>query len=69
MTKKQIENYNWMLHSLKRIASGYETVSKIRRNSQRQYGLSFIDALEMSYENIQEHAKVAAKGIRKIKNK
>jgi hypothetical protein len=49
---------------LKRIASGYQTSAKLRRNA-GQYGCSFEEEIEMAYENIQEEAKRAIKGQRR----
>ena len=66
MTPKQKENYNRMLHTLKRIST-YRTPEQLRRNSEREYGISVEEALEYAYENIQQEAKYATNGIRPIK--
>ena len=67
MTPKQKQNYNKMLHTLKVIVNSYQTPEQIRRNSFKQWGCDYEEALEMSYENIQGEAKWASKGIREIK--
>jgi hypothetical protein len=41
----------------------------LRRNSQKQLGLSFAEALEMAYENIQEEARTAVKGVKRPKER
>lgn len=66
MTERQKETYNRMLLALKKIANGYMTVSQIRKYSGDEYGLDFIDTVEMAYENVQAEAKAASKGIRPI---
>ena len=45
----------------------YKTVNQLRRDSERQYGLRFEEALEMAYENVIEEAKSALRGYRKPK--
>ena len=37
---------------------------ELKRNSEKQFGLDYEEALEMSYENIQMVAKEAIKGVR-----
>lgn len=67
MTPKQKENYNHMLRILKKIAKGYGTPQWIAKNAEKQWGLSEHEALEMAYENIQQDAKDASKGVRPVK--
>ena len=55
-----------MLHTLKRISKHYQNPDQIRRNSDKQYGLEYGEALEYSYENIQNEAAWSIKGIREI---
>ncbi len=43
---------------LKRITK-YDSVEKLRRNSEKDYGLPFHEALEYAYENIIHEAKIA----------
>lgn len=66
MTPKQKKNYNKMVSSLKAIRN-YQTPSQLRKNSEKDWGLEYTEALEMSYENIQEEAKYALKGVSIIK--
>jgi len=68
MTKKQIENYNRMREALLEI-SKYQSTGKLRKDSEKDWGLEYEEALEMAYENIQETAKFSVKGIKKIINK
>ena len=50
-----------MASTLRQIARGFQTTSQLRRNSMKDWGLSYDEALEMAYENIQEIAKRAVK--------
>lgn len=54
-------------NALKRIARGYQTSDQLRRAA-GQYGLAHVDELEMSYENMQQEARIAIKGRRAPKN-
>jgi len=65
MTKKQIENYNKMRRALIEITK-YQTPDKLRKDSEKDWGLEFEEAIEMSYENIQQTAKLAVKGVREL---
>lgn len=47
--------------ALKRITK-YQTVQQLRRNSEKEYGLSFEEALEYAYENVKEEAIRVIKG-------
>lgn len=67
MTKKEIANYNRMLKALTSIAKEYMTTKQIRKESERESQLGYTELLEMTYENIQETAKQACKGIHHIK--
>ena len=44
--------------ALKRITQ-YDNPDKLRKNSEKDYGLEFEEAIEYSYENIQQEAKNA----------
>lgn len=66
MTKKQKEQYNVMLTTLRRIA-GYQTVEQLRSRADIDYGLDADEAIVYAYENMQAEATSAAKGIRAIK--
>lgn len=52
-----------MYLALKQISQEYQTPEQLRRNSSKQYGLDYEEALEMAYENIQQLAKDATRGI------
>ncbi len=51
--------------TLKRIATGYQTTKQLRKDSQGEWGLDYEEALEMAYENIQQDAKSAIKGMKR----
>jgi len=65
ITEKQAMQFNRMLVVLKRIKR-YQSPNRLRRTSQRTWGLDFEEALEMSYENIQTEAAAGIKGIKRI---
>ena len=67
MTDKQKEKFNKLYDALKRISKVYETPNQLKRSCGNYYGLEYQEALEMAYENIQGEAKLAIKGIRRIK--
>ncbi|MCL4715519.1 MAG: hypothetical protein KJZ75_11460 [Hyphomonadaceae bacterium] len=50
--------------ALRAIAKEYDTPDRIRRISEKEYGLSYEEALEMAYENIQALAARAIYGVR-----
>jgi len=62
ITEKQLIQFNRMRIALLRIKS-YQTINQLQRGSEADWGLDYIDALEMAYENIIEEAKRASKGI------
>lgn len=64
MTPKQQDQFNRMLHTLRRISRDYMTPEQIQRD--KETGLYYEDHLEMAYENIQQEAKAACKGVREI---
>jgi len=64
ITKKQIEQFNAMRAALIEIWKGYQTTSQLRRNCEKECGLDYEEALEMAYENIQDLAKAAVKGVK-----
>jgi hypothetical protein len=53
---------------LKRIAKGSQTTSQLRRSSEQSYGLDYVEALEMAYENLQVAAASAIRGKRRPKD-
>lgn len=66
MTPKQIEQFNAMRATLKRIAS-YQTPDQLQRNAECDYGLDASEVIVHAYENMQEEAKNAVKGIRALR--
>ena len=64
MTPKQIEQFNRMRYVLKKIATEYESVARLRRNSEKEWGLYFDEAIEYAYDNIQRDARNAVRGIK-----
>jgi hypothetical protein len=67
MIPKQKQDFNRMLTALHLISRGYQTTSQIKRDSEKQYGLDYTEALEMAYENIQEEARAATLRIKLLK--
>jgi len=66
ITEKQKVQFNLMLEALKTIKA-YQSPSRLRKDSEKDWGLEYEDALEMSYENIQATAALACKNIKPIK--
>lgn len=64
MKLKQQQN---MYDALRQIAKGFERSERVMKNADKDYGLSPIEALEMAYDNIQQTAKQAIKGLRRPK--
>lgn len=62
-------HYNRMYDALKTIANGYQTPEQLKRSSKGHFGLDYEECLEMAYENIQQLAKEATKGVRKFTEK
>ncbi len=70
MTKKQIEQFNFMRSQLIRISKDFMTPEHMRKMIKKDggYGLDYEETLEMAYENIKTAASMAVKGVRVIKN-
>jgi hypothetical protein len=65
VTKKQQDDFRKMYEALDRIAHGYMTPSRIRRDAGgKNSALEYAEYLEMAYDNIQGEAKAALKGVR-----
>lgn len=64
MTPTEIQQFNRMRNALLRIARDFQTPQQIRRSAEHDIGLSFDEAIEYAYENIQHTARVAVKGVR-----
>jgi|WetSurMetagenome_2_1015567.scaffolds.fasta_scaffold621562_2 hypothetical protein len=67
ITEKQAQDYNSMLAALNKITKDFYSPDRLSRSCMREYGLEYNEALEMAYENMQQTAHLACKGIRPIK--
>ncbi len=67
MTENQKKQFNLMLTTLKSIAKDYHTSDEIVENCEEFRWLWKIEALCMSYDNMQIEAKDAIKWIKPIK--
>lgn len=65
ITEKQKLQFNLMLNALKKIKA-YQSPEKLRKDSEKDWGLDFEEAIEMAYENIQLDATFACKGVKFI---
>ena len=54
--------------TLRRIAKGYMTSEKLSRKADDEYGVSYHEALEMAYDNLQAEAADAIRGKRRPKD-
>lgn len=63
MTAKERKDFIQMYNALKRI-SQYQTPSQLRKDSSKDWGIDFEEAIEMAYENIQGEAKAGVKNVR-----
>jgi len=52
------------LYSACKVISQYQSFEKLRKNSEKEYGCSYTEALEMAYDNVLMTAKNAIKGLR-----
>lgn len=66
ITARQKQQFNLMLNALKKISKGYQTTSQLRKDSEKDWGLDFEEAIEMAYENIQSEAAFACKGVKAL---
>lgn len=67
MTERQAWQFNRMRRALIKIGRGYQTTEQLRRSCRREFGLAFEEALEMAYENIQQEAQNAVRGVRTVR--
>ena len=51
--------------TLKKIARGYMTTEQLKSRAGKEYGVSYHEALEMAYDNIQAEAAAATHGKRR----
>lgn len=57
------ETIERLVGALRRITA-YDSPDKLRRSSEKQWGLPFEEAMEMAYDNIQQEARSALRGVR-----
>lgn len=69
MATLSIEAQQKLYDALKKIAREFQSPDQLRRNAERDYGLSVSEALEMAYENIQTLAADTIRGVRRPKQK
>lgn len=67
ITKRQAEQFNRMAKTLRKISKMYQNIDQIKRNSGKDWGLDYEEALEMAYENMQQDAHTGVKGVAEIK--
>jgi hypothetical protein len=60
----KIETLNLQMYAALKRITRYDSPDRLRRTSEKNYGLPYEDALEGAYENIQEEAKCGLKGVR-----
>jgi len=65
ITEKQKQQFNIMLNALKKIKA-YQTPDRLRKDSEKDWGLDFEEAIEMAYENIQGEAAFASKNVKPL---
>lgn len=57
-----MSNEQLYFDTLKRIAKAYMTTEQLQRRAEKKYGVSYHEALEMSYDNLQAEAADAIRG-------
>lgn len=62
-------DYEARFHDALRRILAYMTPEQLRRQSEKAYGLSYEESLEMVYDNIQGEARAALAGYRRPKPK
>lgn len=66
MEEKMTKSLGIAIGALSKIANDYRSPDEIRRSCWDDYGLHYEEALEMSYENMQEEAKYAMEELKKL---
>jgi len=67
MTTTEKLHFNRMFDALKKIEKGYLSASKMKKMSEKLWGLGFHEALEMSYQNLQSEASAGTAHIKKVR--
>jgi hypothetical protein len=62
------QRYLQLYTALQKIAKEFLTAEELHRRSEKLYGLPYHEALEMAYDNMQNTAKAALRGIRRPKD-
>lgn len=65
ITEKQKRQFNIMLNALKTIKA-YSSPREIRKDSLKDWGLDFEEAIEMAYENMQGEACRGCKNVKPL---
>ena len=65
ITENQKQQFNKMLTTLKHIKA-YRSPQNLRKNSEKDLGLDFDEAIEMAYENIQNEASFSIKNVKPL---
>ncbi|MCK9627706.1 MAG: hypothetical protein M0R37_03840 [Bacteroidales bacterium] len=65
ITEKQRKQFNIMLNALKTIKA-YQSPRQLRKESLKDWGLDFEEAIEMAYENIQNEACSSCKNVKPL---
>ena len=63
--RKRVAGEVRMFDALVKISKAYMTTEQLKKKAERMYGVSYVEALEMSYDNIQGDAAVAIRGMRR----
>lgn len=66
MNTKQIKQFNQMREALMLIHKQYLSPERLRKTKESEF-LGFDETITMAYENIQETARIAVKGVKYIK--
>lgn len=66
ISENQAKQFNKMYASLSRIKQ-YDSPGKLKKNSERDWGLDYEEAIEMAYENMQIEAKQGLERVKPIK--
>jgi hypothetical protein len=65
---KQLTHEERFRVALERICA-YMTPAQLNREADRRYGLKYVEALEMAYDNVLGEAKAALRGVRRSRKK
>jgi hypothetical protein len=63
--RKRISIDYAVMYTFPRRIAAYQTPERLRRSSEKEWGLPYDEALEMAYDNVLQEAKGALKQVRK----